>query len=85
MEPGLEPELAVPTTVVAVLGPEVGTRTEDAYERLSPELFGFLVRSVRDIEAAADLLGDLFTRLLVEERRGRTSRNRWPGQWCCWA
>lgn len=67
--------MAVATLRVADARNVPGAQTGDAYEQLAPELFGFLVRTVRDPEAAADLLADLFTRLLLEERRGR-----WPDQ-----
>jgi len=56
-----------------------GAQTGAAYERHSAEIHGFLVRTVRDSEAAADLLADTFTRLLVEERG-----NRWPDQPRAW-
>lgn len=79
MSPRLEPELAV-TTELVVAGPhELSAKTGEAYERLSPELYGFLSRSVRDPDAAADLLAEAFARLLVEERRGR-----WPEQPRSW-
>lgn len=56
-----------------------GLRTGDAYEQYAAEINGFLVRVVRDVEAAADLLADAFTRLLLEERAGR-----WPDQPRAW-
>lgn len=52
-----------------------GARTGNAYERHAAEINGFLIRAVRDVDVAADLLADTFTRLLVEERG-----NRWPDQ-----
>lgn len=79
MEPGLESETAVATLRVADVRNVDGARTGDTYEHLSAELYGFLVRSVRDPEAAADLLSDAFTRLLVEERQGH-----WPHQPRAW-
>lgn len=75
MEPGTDPDLAVATRLVVDAPIALGAQTGDAYERLSPELYGFLVRSVRDPDVAADLLSELFTKLLLEER-GR----RWPDQ-----
>ncbi len=53
--------------------------TTDAYERYAAEINGFLARFVRDPEAAADLVADTFSRLLVEERAGR-----WPAQPRAW-
>jgi RNA polymerase sigma-70 factor (ECF subfamily) len=79
MEPGPDPEAAVATMRVVESRPELGARTGEAYERLSGELHGFLVRTVRDPEAAADLLADVFTRLLLEERQAR-----WPEQPRAW-
>jgi RNA polymerase sigma-70 factor (ECF subfamily) len=75
MEPGLEPELAVATLRVADARNAPGAQTTEAYEQLAGELHGFLIRTVRDPEAAADLLADAFTRLFVEESAGR-----WPDQ-----
>lgn len=79
MEPGLDPDVAVATFRLAETRDLDGTQTADAYERLSAEIFGFLMRTVRDADAAADLLADAFTKLLVEERRGR-----WPDQPRAW-
>lgn len=79
MEPGLESETAVATLRVADVRNVDGARTGDAYEHLSAELYGFLVRTVRDPDAAADLLSDVFTRLLIEERQGR-----WPHRPRAW-
>lgn len=56
-----------------------GARTGEAYAQYAAEINGFLVRVVRDVEAAADLLADAFTRLLLEERAGR-----WPDQPRAW-
>lgn len=56
-----------------------GAETGEVYERYATEINGFLVRTVRDREAAADLLADAFTRLLLEERAGR-----WPDQPRAW-
>lgn len=75
MEPGLEPELAVATLRVADARNTPGARTTETYELYSGELHGFLTRTTRDPEAAADLLADTFTRLYVEEHAGR-----WPDQ-----
>src|SRR5689334_5694148 len=75
VEPRSDPEAAVATLRVADARNVPGAQTGDAYEQLASELFGFLVRTVRDPEVAADLLADLFTRLLLEERGGR-----WPDQ-----
>lgn len=79
MEPSPEPEPAVATIRVVGSRPVIGARTGEAFERLSGELHGFLVRTVRDQESAADLLADAFTRLLLEERQGR-----WPEQPRAW-
>ena len=49
-----------------------GEATAQAYERHAGEIHGFLFRIVRDPEAAADLAADAFTKLLIEERAGRT-------------
>lgn len=59
--------------------PLAEARTGDAYSQHAAEVNGFLVRLVRDAEAAADLLADTFTRLLLEERAGR-----WPDQPRAW-
>ena len=79
MEPGPDPDLAVATMLVSDVPNALGAQTGDAYERLSAQVYGFLVRTVRDPDAAADLLADVFTRLLVEERRGR-----WPDHPRAW-
>lgn len=50
----------------------VGQATSEAYERYAAEIHGFLVRTVRDRDAAADLVADTFTKLLTEERANRT-------------
>jgi RNA polymerase sigma-70 factor (ECF subfamily) len=73
VEAGPDPEATVATLRAVDARNVPGAQTGDAYEQLAAELFGFLVRTVRDPEAAADLLADLFTRLLLEERRGQ-----WP-------
>jgi len=67
-------ELSAPVRMDAA-----GANTAGAYARHASEVNGFLVRTVRDIDAAADLLADAFTRLLVEERRGR-----WPDNPRAW-
>lgn len=79
VEPGLDPDVTVATLRVADARNAIGTRTGEAYERHAGELHGFLVRTVRDPESAADLLADVFTRLFVEERDGR-----WPDQLRGW-
>ena len=56
-----------------------GLQTGAAYERHAAEINGFLVRAVRDVDVAADLLADAFTKLLIEERG-----NRWPDQPRAW-
>jgi RNA polymerase sigma-70 factor (ECF subfamily) len=56
-----------------------GAQTGEAYERHAAEINGFLIRTIRDSEAAADLVADAFTRLLLEERAGR-----WPDQPRAW-
>jgi RNA polymerase sigma-70 factor, ECF subfamily len=79
MEPAPDPDLAVATLRVADARNVPGAQTGEAYEQLSAELNGFLVRTVRDPEAAADLLAETFTRLFVEEQHGR-----WPDQPRAW-
>jgi RNA polymerase sigma-70 factor, ECF subfamily len=79
MEPGVEPDLAVATIRVADARNIPGAQTGEAYEQLSGEINGFLIRTVRDPEAAADLLAETFTRLFVEEQHGR-----WPDQPRAW-
>lgn len=56
-----------------------GALTGEAYERHAAEVHGFLVRTVRNGDVAADLLADAFTKLLVEERGGR-----WPDHPRAW-
>jgi RNA polymerase sigma factor (sigma-70 family) len=79
MEPGIESDPAVATVQVTAVAPAVRAQTGDAYERHSGEIYGFLVRTARDPDVAADLLSDAFTKLLVEERQGR-----WPTQPRAW-
>ena len=79
MDPAPDPDMAVATIRVADARNAVGTQTGEAYEQYSAQLNGYLVRTVRDPEAAADLLADAFTRLFVEEQRGR-----WPDQPRSW-
>jgi len=55
-----------------------GEVTAEAYERHAGEIHGFLLRIVRDPDAAADLAADAFTRLLIEERAGRAPREPRP-------
>ncbi|MEO5704251.1 MAG: RNA polymerase sigma factor [Candidatus Limnocylindrales bacterium] len=68
-----------PVRLVPGGGALAGAGTGAAYERHSAEINGFLMRAVRDVDVAADLLADTFTRLLVEERG-----NRWPDQPRAW-
>jgi RNA polymerase sigma factor (sigma-70 family) len=79
MEPGLDPELAVATLRVADVRNAPGAQTTEAYQQFAGELNGFLNRTVRDPDAAADLLADTFTRLFIEERQGR-----WPDHPRAW-
>ncbi len=83
MDPNVDPETSSTPTVAVLREPRLaavaGVRTGEAYERHAAEVHGFLVRTVRDGEAAADLLADAFTRLLLEERAGR-----WPDQPRAW-
>ena len=82
-QPLMDPQADVETTSTAtvpgllapVRGGVAGVQTGAAYERHAAEVHGFLVRTVRNMDAAADLLADAFTKLLVEERGGR-----WPNQ-----
>lgn len=83
MDPSVEAET---TSVSSVLGRSeplragmAGPQTSEVYQRHAAEINGFLVRTVRDRETAADLLADAFTRLLLEERAGR-----WPNQPRAW-
>jgi RNA polymerase sigma-70 factor, ECF subfamily len=73
------PAATLPVLQALVHVGAAGSRTSDAYERHAAEIYGFLVRTVRDVEAAADLLADTFTRALIEERGGR-----WPDQPRAW-
>jgi RNA polymerase sigma-70 factor, ECF subfamily len=82
----MEPEADVQSAALAVsrLGPPTGLATGDAltaeaYDRHAPEIHGLLVRVLRDADAAADLLADTFTRLLLEERAAR-----WPSHPRAW-
>jgi RNA polymerase sigma factor (sigma-70 family) len=83
MDPNADLETIATATVpvqLAVLRVGVAaSQTGEAYERHAAEFHGFLVRTVRDGDVAADLLADAFTRLLLEER-GR----RWPDQPRAW-
>ena len=81
MDPAIEPDTAATTATIRVADAHnaLGARTGEAYEQLSGELNGYLIRTVRDPEAAADLLADAFTRLFVEEQHGR-----WPDQPRAW-
>jgi RNA polymerase sigma factor (sigma-70 family) len=74
MDPNPEPGLQAPTRIGAA-----GAQTGSAFEQHSAEIHGFLVRTVRDIEAAADLVADTFTKMLIEERAGR-----WPDHPRAW-
>ena len=83
MDPNTDVE-AIPTASVAgryapLRVGVAGAQTGEAYERHATEIYGFLVRTVRDADVAADLLADAFTKLLVEERGGR-----WPDQPRAW-
>lgn len=69
----------VPVLVAPLRVGVAGAQTGDAYERHAAEVHGFLVRTVRDGDVAADLLADAFTKLLVEERGGR-----WPDHPRAW-
>jgi RNA polymerase sigma-70 factor (ECF subfamily) len=75
MDPNADVETTstVPGLLAPVRGGVVGVQTGAAYERHAAEVHGFLVRTVRNVDVAADLLADAFTKLLVEERGGR-----WP-------
>jgi RNA polymerase sigma-70 factor, ECF subfamily len=83
MDPNTDLETTATATVPVLQAPlrigVVGAQTGDAYERHAAEVYGFLVRTVRDGEAAADLLADAFTKLLLEERGGR-----WPDHPRAW-
>jgi RNA polymerase sigma-70 factor (ECF subfamily) len=83
MDPNAEVETSTAATVEGRYGPlrvgVAGAQTGEAYERHATEIHGFLVRTVRDGDVAADLLADAFTKLLVEERAGR-----WPDQPRAW-
>jgi RNA polymerase sigma factor (sigma-70 family) len=83
MDPNADLETISPATVpVQLAALRVGVaaaQTGEAYERHAAEIHGFLVRTVRDGDVAADLLADAFTRLLLEERAGR-----WPDQPRAW-
>lgn len=83
MDPNADVETTSAATVPVLYAPlrvgVVGAQTGDAYERHAAEVYGFLVRTVRDGDAAADLLADAFTKLLIEERGGR-----WPDQPRAW-
>ncbi len=83
MDPNADVETPSTATVPVLHAPlrlgAAGARTGDAYERHAAEIHGFLVRTVRDGEAAADLVADAFTKLLIEERGGR-----WPDNPRAW-
>jgi len=70
---------AMPMLLTPVRVGVAGAQTGDAYGRFAAEVHGFLVRTVRDGDVAADLLADAFTKLLVEEREGR-----WPDRPRAW-
>jgi RNA polymerase sigma-70 factor (ECF subfamily) len=74
-----EPTATNPVRLVAGGLRLAGVETGAAYERHAAEINGFLIRAVRDVDVAADLLADTFTRLLIEERAGR-----WPDQPRAW-
>ncbi|HEX7611425.1 MAG TPA: hypothetical protein VF371_01535, partial [Candidatus Limnocylindrales bacterium] len=75
MDPNADVETTAATTVPVLPVPlrvgVAGAQTGDAYEQHAAEVHGFLARTVRDGDVAADLLADAFTKLLVEERGGR--------------
>jgi RNA polymerase sigma factor (sigma-70 family) len=70
---------ATATHPVRPAGGGATEKTEAAYGRHASEINGFLIRAVRDVDVAADLLADAFTKLLIEERAGR-----WPDQPRAW-
>ena len=70
---------AMPVLLTPVQVGVAGAQTGDAYRRFATEVHGFLVRTVRDDDVAADILADAFTALLVEERGGR-----WPDHPRAW-
>jgi len=70
---------AMPVLLTPVRVGVAGAQTGDAYGRFAAEVHGFLVRTVRDGDVAADLLADAFTKLLVEEREGL-----WPDRPRAW-
>jgi RNA polymerase sigma factor (sigma-70 family) len=74
MDPNPGPGLQAPIRI----GP-AGAQTGSAFEQHSAEIHGFLVRTVRDIDVAADLVADTFTKMLIEERAGR-----WPDHPRAW-
>ena len=83
MDPNADVETTASATVPVLPVPlrvgVAGAQTGDAYEHHAAEVHGFLVRTVRDGDVAADLLADAFTKLLVEERGGR-----WPDHPRAW-
>jgi len=83
MDPNADVETTSTSTMPVLLTPVrvgvAGAQTGDAYGRFATEVHGFLVRTVRDGDVAADLLADAFTKLLVEERGGR-----WPDHPRAW-
>ena len=83
MDPNADVETTATATVPVLPVPfrvgVAGAQTGDAYEHHAAEVHGFLVRTVRDGDVAADLLADAFTKLLVEERGGR-----WPDHPRAW-
>lgn len=78
----MDPQIDASPTATQPVRPAPGgatAQTGAVYERYSSEINGFLVRAVRDVDVAADLLADAFTRLFLEERAGR-----WPDQPRAW-
>ena len=69
---------AMPVLLTPVQVGVAGAQTGDAYGRFATEVHGFLVRTVRDDDVAADILADAFTALLVEERGGRCLTSTLP-------
>jgi RNA polymerase sigma-70 factor (ECF subfamily) len=81
MDPNADVETtaAGPVLLAPIRVGAAGAQTGAAYERHAAEVHGFLVRTVRDADVAADLLADAFTKLLLEERGGR-----WPDNPRAW-
>ena len=65
------PERAFPVADVRATTTS-GEVTAEAYEDHASEIHAFVLRITRDPDAAADLVADTYTKLLTEERAGRT-------------